>query len=143
MTFTPHVIIVAPNTDLTILNPDPVNHNVHTIPYDFLNPPQNMTQGPSMPKLTYKAAWLKQEEIIEVQCNIHPWMKGLIVCHDPRYAAVTGADGSFEIKDVPPGKYKVAIFQEKLGDGTKDPIEVEIKAGTVNDLGQIKYKAKK
>ena len=144
-TFTPHVIITPPHVDFAVLNPDRVRHNLHNLPSYFLNTPRVMTANPLMgtEDFIFKKEWLQHEEIIEFQCNIHPWMKALIVCHDPRYATITGAEGSFEIKDVPPGKYKVAIFQEKFGDATKDPIDVEIKAGTVNDLGQIKYQPKK
>jgi hypothetical protein len=31
------------------------------------------------------------------------------------YFAVTGADGSFEIKNLPPGSYTIEAWQEKLG----------------------------
>jgi len=37
-------------------------------------------------------------------------MKGFFVVHDPRFCAVTGADGVFEIKNIPPGTYKGTIF---------------------------------
>jgi hypothetical protein len=33
-------------------------------------------------------------------------------------AAVSGADGTFEIKDVPPGTYTVTAWHEKLGEKT-------------------------
>ena len=31
------------------------------------------------------------------------------------YFAVTGADGTFEIRNVPPGNYVIEAWQEKLG----------------------------
>ena len=34
---------------------------------------------------------------------------------DHPYFAVTGKDGSFELKNVPPGTYTVAAWHEKLG----------------------------
>jgi plastocyanin len=138
-TFTPHVIVIPPGSALDFLNPDAIGHNVHTTPLDFTNPPQNIMQGPQMPVFKYKGQWTKEPELIQVECNLHPWMKGLIVVHDPRYCAVTAADGSFAIKDVPPGKYKIHVFQEKLGEKN---LEVEIKAGADADLGQIKFEKK-
>ena len=144
-TFTPHVVIVPPGTDLQILNPDKILHNIHTQPYDLINPPQNMAvTGP----LTYKAKWLKDAELIEIKCDVHGWMKGFIVCHDPRYCAVTGADGTFEIKNLPPGKYQVNVWQESFGnyfpDKTKktETFSVEIKAGATTDLGEMKFAPK-
>jgi hypothetical protein len=42
---------------------------------------------------------------------MHAWLGVL----DHPYFAVTGADGSFEIRNVPPGNYTVAVWQETLG----------------------------
>ncbi len=96
--FSPHVIVVPPETDLEVLNPDAILHNVHSTAYDFANPSQNFVASPTESKIVYKAQWLKEPEIIEIKCDIHSWMNGFIVVHDPRYCAVTGVDGSFEIK---------------------------------------------
>ena len=38
-----------------------------------------------------------------VTCNIHPWMKAYMMVSPHPYFAVTGDDGSFEIKNVPAG----------------------------------------
>jgi len=37
---------------------------------------------------------------------------------------VTGPDGKFEFKDVPPGNYTIAVWHEKLGNLTK-PVQLE------------------
>jgi plastocyanin len=142
-TFSPHVLVVPPNTDLTILNPDKMMHNVHTVPYDFLNLPQNFAISPNQPSATYKAKWLESPELIEFRCDIHTWMKGFVVVHDPRYCAVTGADGSFEIKNLPAGKYKLNIWHEKFGNyAGQETQEIEIKAGGVTDMGELTFKPK-
>ncbi len=140
-TFTPHVVIVPPGTDLEVLNPDKILHNIHTLPYDSEDPPQNTAaQG----QLTYKGKWLKDEDLIELKCDIHGWMKGFIVCHDPRYCAVSGADGTFEIKNLPAGKYKVNVFHESFGNYMKkETIDVEVKAGAATDMGELKFAPKK
>jgi hypothetical protein len=42
-------------------------------------------------------------------------MRAWIGVVDHPYFAVTGADGSFEIRNLPPGQYTVAAWQESLG----------------------------
>jgi plastocyanin len=136
--FTPRVVVVAPGSNLDVLNPDKLPHNVHTIPLDGTNIPINRMMTPNDEKLTVKGSkHLAEAELIQIQCDIHPWMKGFVVVHDPRFAAVTGADGKFEIKGIPPGKYKVMINHD-LGEQEK---EIEIKEGA-NDLGEILFKQK-
>ncbi len=53
--------------------------------------------------------------MIRVKCNIHNWMHAWIGVVDNPYFAVTGGDGSFELKNVPPGEYTIEAWQEKLG----------------------------
>lgn len=136
--FTPRVSIVAPGSDIDVLNPDKIAHNVHTIPLDGTNVPINRMMVAADPKLTVKGKKHNVEpELVQLQCDIHPWMKGFIVIHDPRFAAVTGADGKFDIKGVPPGKYKVFINHD-LGEQEK---EIEIKDGAATAL-DVTFKQK-
>ena len=65
-------------------------------------------------------------------------MQGWVYVSEANRWAVSAADGSFEIKDVPPGEYKLKIWHEKLGtakatavvapDGSSKPIEVKMSA---------------
>jgi hypothetical protein len=57
--------------------------------------------------------------MIPVKCNVHKWMHAYIGVVEHPYFAVTGADGAFELKNVPPGDYTVAVWQEKLGQQTQ------------------------
>ena len=135
--FTPHITIVKPGSPLTVLNPDKIVHNIHTIPLDLTNDPMNNAMQEE--KRVLKANYFKEPEIIQVQCDMHPWMKGFIVVHDPRFVAVTGTDGVFEIKGLPPGKYKVNVFHGNLGQAD---LEVEVKAGAASDMGEVKLPKK-
>jgi hypothetical protein len=58
-------------------------------------------------------------------------MTGYVVVTDNPHFAVTGDDGSFEIKDVPAGKYTVEIWHEKYGSQTK---ELTVADGKAADL---------
>jgi hypothetical protein len=43
------------------------------------------------------------EDLLSIKCNIHQWMTGYVWAFDHPYAAVTKADGTYEIKNVPAG----------------------------------------
>jgi hypothetical protein len=53
--------------------------------------------------------------MIPVKCNIHPWMRAYIGVVRHPFFAVTGDDGTFTIKGVPPGNYTIEVWQEKYG----------------------------
>ncbi|MBI4848557.1 MAG: carboxypeptidase regulatory-like domain-containing protein [Nitrospirae bacterium] len=66
-----------------------------------------------------------------IKCDAHAWMRAYLFVADHPYAAVTDASGSFEIKDLLPGKYKVTVWHEGFAEVTK---EVEVTAGKASDL---------
>jgi hypothetical protein len=51
--------------------------------------------------------------VVQVFCNIHPWMKALIYVTPNRYFARADHDGNFEITNVPAGTYQVTAWQER------------------------------
>ncbi|MBN4054667.1 carboxypeptidase regulatory-like domain-containing protein [Nitrospira defluvii] len=46
-----------------------------------------------------------------MQCDIHIHMNGLVVSLEHDYFSITNADGEFEITDIPPGQYRLTVFQ--------------------------------
>jgi hypothetical protein len=109
--FHPHVIGVQINQPVQIVNSDPVTHNIH--PLAHLNREWNHSQGPEDPALNRRFA--KREIMIPVKCNIHGWMHAYIGVLDHPYFSVSKEDGSFEIPNLPPGSYTLAVWQEQLG----------------------------
>jgi hypothetical protein len=73
----------------------------------------NHSQGAGDPPIARR--FIKPEIMIRVKCNIHSWMRAFIGVVDNPYFAVSGDDGAFTIKNLPPGTYTIAIWQEKLG----------------------------
>ena len=60
--------------------------------------------------------------IMRVGCSTHQWMRGWIVSTDEA-SAVSAADGSFTIADVPPGTYQLRVWHEALKVATQ-PVTV-------------------
>lgn len=50
-----------------------------------------------------------------VTCDIHPWMRSTILIKDHPYAAVTDAQGRFEIKHLPAGEQTFRVWHERPG----------------------------
>jgi len=49
---------------------------------------------------------------IQYKCTIHGWMTGYVRIFDHPYYTVTDADGKFEIKNAPAGKYRIIYWHE-------------------------------
>ena len=58
-----------------------------------------------------------------MKCNIHPWMKAYIAVFAHPYFAVTAADGSFDLKNVPPGTYTLVAWHELYG-SSEQPVTI-------------------
>ncbi len=107
--YKPHVIGVMVDQDVEFLNNDPTNHNIHPLPR--LNREWNESQPPKGdPKLK---TFAKAELGIPVKCNIHPWMRAYINVVENPFHAVSGDDGTFTLKGLPPGEYTIAAWHER------------------------------
>jgi len=51
--------------------------------------------------------------MVTVKCNVHPWMKAYVGVQRHPFFAVTGADGTFSLKGLPPGDYVIEAWHEK------------------------------
>jgi hypothetical protein len=109
--FEPRVLGIQTGQEFEVTNSDPVTHNIH--PRAHENREWNQSQAEGSPPLQRKFS--QPEIMIRVKCNIHNWMHAWIGVVANPYFAVTGSDGSFELKNVPPGEYTVEAWQEELG----------------------------
>jgi plastocyanin len=108
----PHVLGVMVGQTLKIVNSDPTTHNIHPTPKD--NREWNESQPPQSAAL--EKSFAREEVMLPVKCNQHPWMKMYVNVVKTPFYAVTGPDGKFEIKGLPPGDYTLAFVQEKMGE---------------------------
>jgi plastocyanin len=111
----PHVIGVMTGQPVKVLNSDPTTHNIHPTPKD--NREWNESQPPKAPAI--EKTFAREEIMLPVKCNQHPWMKMYINVVKSPFFAVTDKDGKYTLKGLPPGDYTVAVVQEKLGEQTQ------------------------
>ena len=109
--YKPHVIGVMAGQQIDIKNSDATNHNIHPMPQT--NQEWNESQPPGTPDKMQ--TFPRQEVVIAVKCNIHPWMRSYIGVVSHPFFAVTGDDGTFTIKGLPPGTYTIEMIHEKYG----------------------------
>ena len=109
--FGPRVLGVQVGQTLKVTNSDPVTHNIH--PLAQINREWNQSQEPGAEALTRK--FTQPEVMIRVKCNIHGWMHAWVGVVAHPYFAVTGADGTFQLRNVPPGQYTIETWHEELG----------------------------
>jgi len=109
--YEPRVQGIMEDQDLDIVNSDPVNHNVHA--ECEKNPAWNESQPP---RAEHKIKKFETEEVLfPVTCSVHPWMRAYIGVSPHPFYAVTGDDGAFSLKGVPPGTYTIEAIHEKFG----------------------------
>ncbi len=109
--YEPHVLGVMTGQNIEIKNSDPTNHNIH--PAATVNADFNQSQSPGTPPIM--KSYARQEVLIPVKCNVHPWMRAYIGVVSHPFYAVTGDDGTFTIKGLPPGTYTIEMVHEKYG----------------------------
>ena len=123
--YTPHMMGIMVKQPFRIMNDDQADHNIHDMPEK--NAAFNESQMPTDKPIT--KTFSTPEMMIALQCNQHPWMRAYVnVTANPFYA-VTAPDGSFEIKNLPPGEYTIAAVHEKFGEKTMK-VKVEPKQAT-------------
>ena len=114
--YVPHIFGIMVNQPLEILNSDPFFHNLHSIAAQPANDAFNLGLPIKGMKVTRTFG---TPEVIPLKCDIHRWMSSYIhVVKNPFYA-VSDADGSFAIRNLPAATFTLEAWHEKLGTQTK------------------------
>jgi plastocyanin len=111
-TFLPHMLAIPVGSTVDFPNLDPIFHNAFSSyngqPFDLGLYPPGRTRSV---KFTTPG-------VVRVFCNIHSSMSAMIVVLATPWFAVTGRDGSFSIRDVPPGEYDLRLVHERATEAT-------------------------
>jgi plastocyanin len=126
--FTPHILAIPVGATVDFPNFDPIFHNAFSNydgrPFDVgLYPP-----GSS------RSVRFDRPGIVRVFCNIHASMSAVIAVLATPYFDNSKKDGSFEIRDVPPGEYRLNVFHERATAATLNALGRRITVGTGGPL---------
>jgi plastocyanin len=132
LTFSPHVLPILVGTTVEFPNNDKVDHNVFS-----MSRTKQFSLGLYKPG-EVKTVLFDEPGIVELRCDIHAEMAAFILVMKNPYWAMTDAEGHFEIpdsdflehsgvpeiKDLPPGKYFLKTWHEKLK-SERIPVTIE------------------
>ena len=127
--YRPHVLGIQARQDLKVVTSDNTAHNIHPLPK--VNREWNVSQSPGADPIVQ--SFSRPEVSIPVKCNQHPWMRAYIHVLSHPFYAVTGENGTYEIKGLPPGKYEIEAVHEEYGAMTQ-PIEVAANQSATTDF---------
>jgi len=130
--FMPRVVVVPVGGTVDFLNSDRLLHNLHSLSKDNAQFNRTQPRGRTIP-ITFT-----RPEFVPITCDLHSWMKSWVVVAEHPFYAVTDAAGSFRIAGVPPGKYRLRMWQEALGERTQ-----EVQVGAQGAVSSFEVKALK
>lgn len=143
--FLPFVSTVRDGQSVTVVNMDPVMHDIqayetsHLGPRVLFNTPLPMNPhhrrnvgadshehlaGEPMKETIHMT---KGRRIFVMQCGFHAYMESWGMAVDNPYYAVTGQNGSFTISDVPPGDYVLMAWHPQAGPMLEQKVTVRAK----------------
>lgn len=128
--FKPFVTVVRDGGKVTVVNMDPVMHDIQAYETSQLGPrvlfnvplpisPKHTmvaNMGSDYKKhiagapMTQVANMTKGRRVFVMQCGFHAFMESWGLAVDNPYFALTDQAGRFEIGDIPPGKYKLVVW---------------------------------
>jgi hypothetical protein len=112
--YKPRVLGVMAEQPIAIKNSDPVLHNIKAVPK--VNRGFNISQPTA--GMVSRRSFNRPEQVIPIECNVHSWMHANVAVLPHPFFAVTGENGTFEIKGLPAGTYEIEAWHEKLGTRT-------------------------
>ena len=143
--FVPHAAFARTGQPVRLKNSDKTGHNCHII---LFNDEVNL----NLPIDEHVDVKFDKTEKFpgQVKCDLHPWMKGVLLVRDEPYVAITDKDGNFEIKNVPAGEWNFQFWHEKAGYmrdlqvpekkvGRRGEVELVFEDGKTMDLGELKF----
>lgn len=106
----PRVAVVQVGQPLIFLNGENVFHNLHLVPTKNREINRGLLREGDSVTITFT----DPEQGVELKCDVHPWEIAWVHVVDHPFFAVTGTDGEYEIKGLPPGAYELVAWHERF-----------------------------
>ncbi len=119
-TFSPHILAIPVGATVDFPNFDPIFHNA------FSNYDGKVFDVGLYPPGTSRSVTFSRPGVVRVFCNIHASMSAVIAVLETPYFDTSKKDGAFEIRNVPPGEYRLKVFHERATQATLDALSRKI-----------------
>lgn len=118
--FSPSFLVMAAGQSVRMANDDVIYHNVfsYSRPNDF-----DLGLYPAGESRTLR---LDHPGVVKIYCSIHESMNASILVSPTRWFDTVGANGSYALEDVRPGRYRAFVWSERL---PLESREVEVREG--------------
>ncbi len=143
--FLPFVNVVKDRSEVKVVNLDPVFHDIQAYETSHLGPrvlfntplPMNPHHKRNVGSDSHEhlagqpmkevIRMTKDRRIFVMQCGFHAYMESWGMAVDNPYFAITKADGTFSLRDVPPGDYTLMAWHPGVGRMTEKKVTVPAK----------------
>ncbi|MEO6110377.1 MAG: carboxypeptidase-like regulatory domain-containing protein [Nitrospiraceae bacterium] len=140
--FLPFVSVVKDRSEVNVVNMDPVIHDIQAYETSHLGPrvlfnmplPMNPYHKNNVGADSHEhlagqpmkevIRMTKDRRIFVMQCGFHAYMESWGMAVDNPYFAITQADGTFSLRDVPPGDYTLLAWHPGVGTMTEKKVTV-------------------
>jgi hypothetical protein len=124
--FVPHILPVTPGTRVVFRNKDPLFHNVFSLTrkseFD-----SGLYKSPDSYTRTFR-----DPGVVQILCNIHASMSAYVVVVGSPWFGQADRDGSFTIRNVPPGRYQMVSWNESSSKPARQDVEVSADSRSVS-----------
>ena len=147
--FIPFVNVLRDGDELTVVNMDPVEHDIQAyetarergarvlfnrpLPMNPFHKVAGIFGKKHLPgePMVEKIHLRKGRNVFVMQCGFHPYMFSWGLVLENPYYTITPEDGTFEITDVPPGDYMLTAWHPGMKEFVEQPITVAAQKATV------------
>ena len=123
-TFLPHVLPITVGSKVHFLNEDEFFHNVQSYSK------ARFSIGRRAPGISYSQK-INRAGLINLMCDIHSHMNAVILSLDTPYFTRIKSDGTFQLGNLPDGKYRLELFHPNC---SKITDEITLNGGQVHNL---------
>jgi plastocyanin len=124
--FSPHLLVVQVGSEVEFPNQDPFFHNVCSL-YEGKRFDLGLYEAGSSRTVVFNRAGISY-----IFCNIHPEMSAVVVALKTPYYGVSDGRGTIAIPGVPPGRYEMKVWHERVSPETLNGLTRTIQISEVS-----------